>query len=57
MVKNLSAIYETHIQSLGGEDLLEEKMATQSSILTWRIPWKRSLVATVLGAAKSDTSE
>ena len=27
------------VQSLGGEDLLEEEMATQSSIVAWRIPW------------------
>ena len=30
---------ETWAQSLGGEDTLEKKMATQSSILAWRIPW------------------
>ena len=30
---------ETQVWSLGGEDLLEEEMATQSSILAWRIPW------------------
>ena len=30
---------ETWVQSLGGEDLLEKKMATQSSILIWEIPW------------------
>ena len=30
---------ETQIQSLGWEDPLEEKMATHSSILAWRIPW------------------
>ena len=30
---------ETRVQSLGGEDPLEEAMATHSSILTWRIPW------------------
>ena len=39
MVKNLAAIQETWIQSLGQEDPLEEKMATHSSILAWRIPW------------------
>ena len=37
MVKNLSAMWETWVQSLGWEDLLEEGMATHSSILTWRI--------------------
>ena len=30
---------ETRVQSLGGEDPLEEGMATHSSILTWEIPW------------------
>ena len=30
---------ETRVQSLGGEDPLEQGMATQSSILAWRIPW------------------
>ena len=39
MVKNLPAIQETRVQSLGLEDPLEEGMATHSSILTWRIPW------------------
>ena len=39
MVKNLSAIQETQVQSLGWEDPLEEAMETHSSILAWRIPW------------------
>ena len=30
---------ETHVQSLGWEDLLEKDMATHSSILAWKIPW------------------
>ena len=38
MVKNLPAMWETWVQSLGREDLLEEGMATHSSILAWRIP-------------------
>ena len=38
MVKNLPAMCETWVQSLGQEDSLEEEMATQSSILAWRIP-------------------
>ena len=38
-VKNLPAMRETWVQSLGGEDPLEEGMATHSSILAWRIPW------------------
>ena len=37
-VKNLPAMRETHIQSLGWEDLLEKEMAAHSSILAWRIP-------------------
>ena len=39
MVKNLPAMQETWVQSLGQEDPLEEGMATYSSILAWRIPW------------------
>ena len=38
MVKNLPAMQETQIQSLGQEDPLEKGMATHSSILAWRIP-------------------
>ena len=37
-VKNLSAIQETWVESLGWEDPLEKKMATRSSIFAWRIP-------------------
>ena len=40
MVKNPRAIQETHVQSMGWEDPLKEEMATQSSILAWRIPWR-----------------
>ena len=39
MVKNLPAMKETGVQSLGQEDTLEKGMATHSSILAWRIPW------------------
>ena len=39
MVKNLPAIQETQVLSLGREDALEKEMATDSSILAWRIPW------------------
>ena len=38
-VKNLPAMQETQVQSLGWEDPLEEDIATHSSILAWRIPW------------------
>ena len=40
MVKNLPAMQETVVQSLGWKDSLEKGMATHSSILAWRIPWK-----------------
>ena len=39
MVKNLPAMWEAQVQSLGQEDLLEKGMATHSRILAWRIPW------------------
>ena len=39
MVKNLPAMKQTRVQSLGGEDPLEKRMAPQSSSLAWRIPW------------------
>ena len=41
MVKNLPAMRETWVQSLGWEDSLEEGMATHSTILAWRIPMDR----------------
>ena len=39
MVKNLPAMWEDQVRSLGWEDSLEKKMATHSSIFAWRIPW------------------
>ena len=54
MIKNLPVMWETWVQSLGGEDLLEEGMATHSSIFAWRIPMDRGAWwATVHGVAKS----
>ena len=38
MVKNLPATQETRVRSLGGKDPLEKEMATNSSILAWKIP-------------------
>ena len=38
-VRNLPAMQETWVQSLGQEDHLEKGMATHSSVLAWRIPW------------------
>ena len=40
MVKNLPAMWETRVQSLGWEDPLEKEMTTHSSTLAWRIPRK-----------------
>ena len=49
LVKNLPAMWETSVPSLGWEDPLEKGMAPHSSILAWRILW------TVLRVAKSRT--
>ena len=38
-VKYLPTMWETWVQSLGREDLLEKEMATHPSILAWKIPW------------------
>ena len=40
MIKNLPAMQEMRVQSLGQEDPLEKEMATHSSILAWEIPWR-----------------
>ena len=39
MVKNLPAMWETWVQSMGQEDPLEKGMANHATILAWRIPW------------------
>ena len=52
MVKNLPAMWETQVWSLGREDPLEKGIATHSSIFAWRIPWTE---ATVHGVAKDQT--
>ena len=39
MVKNLPAMWETEVRSLGRKDALEKGMVTHSSIFAWRIPW------------------
>ena len=58
-VKCLPTMWETQVQSLGREDLLEKEMATHSSVLAWKIPWTEdpgySLQATIHGVAKSRT--
>ena len=38
-VKNLPAVQETWVQSLGQEDPLNEELETHSSMLAWRLPW------------------
>ena len=43
MVKNPPAMQETWVRSLGQEDTLEKGMATYSSILAWKIPWREDL--------------
>ena len=59
IARNLPAMQETWVQSLGWEDPLEEGMATHSSILAWRISKDRGAWrATVHGGHKeSDTTE
>ena len=54
-VKNLPAMRETWVQSLGWEDPLEEGMATYSSILAWRIPRTEEPDRLVHGVANSQT--
>ena len=44
LVKNPPAMQETWVQSLGWEDPLEKGMATYSSILAWKIPWREESV-------------
>ena len=56
MIKNLPAMWETSVQSLGQEDPLEKGMATNSNILAWRIPMDRGAWwATVQGVSKNQT--
>ena len=43
LVKNLPAMQEAWVQSLGQEDPLKKQMATHSSILAWEIPWTEKL--------------
>ena len=55
-VKNLHAMQEARVQSLGWEGALEEGMATYSSILAWKIPMDRGTWrATVRGVTKGQT--
>ena len=54
-VKNLPAIWKTWVRSLSWEDLLEESIATHSSVLAWRIPMDGGAWAIVHGVTKSPT--
>jgi len=55
MVKNLSAVQEIRVQSLGWEDPLEKVIAIHSGILAWRISWTEEPGRLVSGVAKSQT--
>ena len=56
--KNLPAIQETWVQSLGWEDLLEEDMATYYNIPAWRVPWAEEPAGLhSMGSHRSDTPE
>ena len=56
MVKNLPAVQETWVPSLGWKDPLQKEMATHSSILAWEIPWTEEPdgLYIVHGVAESD---
>ena len=56
MVKNLPAMQETWVRSLGWEDPLEEGMATHSSILTWKTPWMEDGLGTVISCTQKARS-
>ena len=53
--KNLPAMQETRVQTLGGEDPLDKEMATHSSVLAWRIHGQKSLAGYSLCSCKSGT--
>ena len=58
MVKNLPAMQETQVRSLGGEDPTEKAMATHSRVLAWRIPWTEEPGRLQsMGHKESDTTE
>ena len=62
VVKNLPAMQEMQVWSLGQEDLLEEEMGTHSSTLAWRIPWTKepgrlqSMESQIVGHDWSDST-
>ena len=54
-VRNLLAMWETRVPSLGWEDPLEKEMGTHPNILAWKIPWRGARWAIVHGVTKSWT--
>ena len=57
-VERLPAMWETWVQSLGLKDPLEKEMATHSSIIAFKIPWRRNLVGySPWGRKELDTTE
>ena len=57
-VKRLPTMWETWVQSLGQEDLLEKEMATHSSILAWNISWTEDPVSySAWGCKELDMTE
>ena len=58
MVKHLSTMWETRVQSLGWEDPLEKEMAIHSSTIAWEIPWTEEPGRLQsMGVAESDMTE
>ena len=58
MVKRLSTMRETRVQSLGREDPLEKEMAIHSSTIAWKIPWTEEPDAPQpMGSKESDATE
>ena len=58
MVKNMPAVQETQVQSLGQDDPLMKEMATHSSILAYKIPWTEEPGRLqFMGSQKIDTTE
>ena len=56
VIKNVPAVRETWVRSLGGEDPLEEGMAAYCSILAWRIPWTEEPGGLPWGHRELDTT-
>ena len=57
IVKRLPTMWETQVQTLGREDLLEKEMATHSSILAWKISWMEKPGRLLSRESQSGTTE